>query len=383
MKKKLRVAVLFGGRSAEHEVSLVSASSILQGLDREKYEIVQIGITHDGRWIVDSRALDWLKEGKIPEDSYAAVLPEPRGKRLLLVRESGDGQSAYSLSAEIDVFFPVLHGTYGEDGTIQGLFELMDVPYVGAGVLGSAVGMDKVVQKILFRSAGLTVVDFLYFTTAENPLESADGIRQIEERLPYPIFVKPANLGSSVGITKAHNRTELMRGIEEAYRFDRKIILEQGIENAREIEISVLGNETPRASLPGEIIPSREFYDYNAKYVNGQSQLKLPAKLPKRMIRRVQEEAIRAYRVAACEGMARVDFLLSGEKLYVSELNTIPGFTMISMYPKLWEISGLSFSALLDELICLAIDRQEKKKRLQTRAQTDSDWYKNPDKKEK
>jgi D-alanine-D-alanine ligase len=371
---KLTVGVVFGGRSAEHEVSLVSATSILKALDPERYRVVPIGISKDGRWIVHEKALEWLKENTVPDRFRCAVFPEPEESRLLIVEENG-GNVSFRYSPAIDLFFPVLHGTFGEDGTIQGLFELMDVPYVGAGVLGSAVGMDKVVQKTLLRFAGLPVVQFLSYTQEQNPLHVKGEIKEIETKLHYPIFVKPANLGSSVGITKAHNRGELRTGIELAFQYDRKIILEQGIEPVREIEISVLGNESPRASLPGEIIPSREFYDYEAKYVDDGSKLLIPAPLPEETVKRIQELAIRAYQVAGCEGMARVDFLMRGDELYVSEINTIPGFTMISMYPKLWEASGLPFSRLLDELIDLAMRRHQARKRLRTSYESESDWY--------
>jgi len=374
LAKRIRVAVLFGGRSAEHEVSLVSAGSILQALDPAKYEVVPVGITREGRWLCHPDALDMLKRNEVPEGLQAAVFPAPAAEHLLAIGERSGGTS-FTFLPPVDVFFPVLHGTFGEDGTVQGLFELMDVPYVGAGVLASALGMDKVVQKELFRAHGLPVVDFLSFRREENPAADSSRLEAIEARLGYPVFVKPANLGSSVGISKAKNRADLRRAIGLAFSYDRKIIIEKGIERPREIEVSVLGNEHPRASLPGEVIPSREFYDYEAKYVEGRSELKIPAPLPQDVVEEVRRLAVRAFRAIDCEGMARVDFLLAGEQLFVSELNTIPGFTAISMYPKLWEVSGLPFSALLDELIQLALDRHKKKAKLRTRADVGTEWY--------
>ncbi len=376
MKKKIRVAVIFGGRSAEHEVSLVSASGIMQALDRTKYEVVPVGISREGRWLRHDQALKMLKLDQLNTHFLALPSPDPTAHDILVaVKDDKTGLPVLQQQEKIDVIFPVLHGTFGEDGTVQGLFELMDVPYVGAGVLGSAIGMDKVVQKQLFRYAGLPVVNFLFFIQANNPLDRKESVAEIEAELTYPIFVKPVNLGSSVGISKVNHRQELFPAIAEAFRYDRKIILEQGVMSAREIEISVLGNDQPRVSLPGEIIPSREFYDYRAKYEDGASKLEIPAKLPEETIRQIQAIALRAFQVTDCAGMARIDFLLTTEKISLSEINTIPGFTAISMYPKLWEMSGLPFPQLLDELIRLAVERHEQKQHLQTRARQVSDWY--------
>jgi D-alanine-D-alanine ligase len=348
---RIRVGVLFGGRSGEHEVSLRSAESILRSLDPSKYDVVPIAITHEGRWLSSKDALKLL----------------PPGAAIQKVLTSGE---SLAITAEphpqgvVDVFFPVLHGTYGEDGTIQGLLELADVPYVGAGVLGSAVGMDKDVMKRLLREAGLPV-------GAYWPVRSADietFLREHGPGLPYPVFVKPANMGSSVGITKARNARELPQSLATAAEFDRKIVVEQGID-AREIEISVLGNDDPEASVPGEIIPSREFYDYTAKYVSDDSKLLIPAPLSEDQVRYVQDLAKRVFRVLECSGMARVDFFLEKPtgKFLVNEINTLPGFTSISMYPKLWEASGLSYPELIDKLIALAIERHAQKKTLRTK----------------
>lgn len=374
MPQKIRVGVIFGGRSAEHEVSLVSAASVINALDKEKYEILPIGITPEGRWLSTHEALRLLKEkhsvDNIPEH---ILVPDPRKRGLVLLHKS----SASEASHRVDVFFPVLHGTYGEDGTIQGLFELADVPYVGAGVLGSAVGMDKVVQKHLLQQAKIPVARGIWFLFSEFESHRKKIIIHIERKLRYPCFVKPANMGSSVGISKAHNKTELIDAIFLAGEFDRKILVEKGIEQAREIECSVLGNDDPSASLPGEIIPSNEFYDYDAKYVDGKSAAIIPAKLLKSVTKKIQEYAVSAFKALSCEGMARVDFLVTKKtnKIFLNEINTIPGFTSISMYPKLWQASGLSYSALLDKLIELAIERHEAKKKLKTSYTPKKDWY--------
>jgi len=375
VNRKIRVGVVFGGRSAEHEVSLVSAASIIRALDKERYDILPIGITPEGRWLSSQEAVTLLKQkARIDHLPEHVLTPDPRKKGLVPLNHAG----ASSETHPVDVFFPVLHGTYGEDGTIQGLFELADVPYVGAGVLGSAVGMDKVVQKQLLQHAKLPVAPFLWFTHDGYRTNAKRWIAAIEQELRYPCFVKPANSGSSVGISKAHNRKELLSWIELAGEYDRKIIVERGVANAREIECSVLGNDDPVASLPGEIVPSNEFYDYDAKYVDGKSTAIVPAKLPKALVKKIQRLACDAYRVLNCEGMARVDFLIPRtlKKLYVSEVNTIPGFTAISMYPKMWEASGLPYPKLLDRLIELAIERHAAKNKLKTTYQPKKDWYK-------
>jgi D-alanine-D-alanine ligase len=348
---KTRVGVIFGGRSGEHEVSLRSAESIIRSLDPSKYDVVPIAITHEGRWLGSTNSIAMLSAGEAIQAALTrgepmAVLPEPR------------------TNGTVDVFFPIVHGTYGEDGTIQGLLELAGVPYVGAGVLGSAVGMDKDVMKRLLREAGLPVGDF--WVTRAKDID--DFVREFGASLPYPVFVKPANLGSSVGITKAHNAAELPKSLAVAAEFDRKIIVEQGID-AREIELSVLGNDRPTASIPGEIVPAREFYDYQAKYVDDDSRLLIPAPLSEAQVREAQDLAIRTFQTLECSGMGRVDLFLekSTGRFLVNEINTLPGFTSISMYPKMWEASGLSYSDLLDRLITLAIERHSEKKKLRTK----------------
>jgi len=368
--RKLRVGVLFGGRSGEHEVSLLSAASILTALDRDKYEIVPIGITREGKWFLPEDAWAALKEGlEAQKGVHVALLGQPAELNLLEIHAAGDSSQVLSgeLRDRLDVVFPVLHGPYGEDGTIQGLLELAGIPYVGAGVLGSAVGMDKGLMKTLFRAVGLPVADFLVFLRREVEQDAPAVVAAAESRFAYPMFVKPANLGSSVGVVKAHNREELYRGLQEAIAYDRRILVEQGIENAREIELSVLGNDDPRVSVPGEIIPANEFYDYEAKYLED-SGLIIPAELSPEIVEKLQAYAIQAFKAIDCAGMARVDFLVRREDnaIFVNEINTIPGFTQISMYPKLWEASGLSYPELLDRLIELALERHQERQRSKT-----------------
>jgi D-alanine-D-alanine ligase len=391
--KKLRVGILFGGRSGEHEVSLLSAASVLQAIDKDKYEVVPIGITKDGRWLTAGEAENLL-QGKLileprhlragdPETTEAAAVlargesvvvpPEPVHRQSGLVPFQTDAltRRASDRAINVDVIFPVLHGTFGEDGTIQGLLELADLAYVGAGVLGSAAGMDKGVMKSLFIAAGIPIVKHVTILRSAWEKEAKKVEKLVETKLKYPVFVKPANLGSSVGISKAHNRKELGPGIEEAAKFDRKIVIEQGVggkkNKAREIECSVLGNDEPVASIPGEIVPVKEFYDYNAKYLDEGSELIIPAKLTKAETKRVQELAIRSFKAVDCSGLARVDFLMdpTTRKIYLNEINTMPGFTAISMYPKLWAASGLEYADLIDRLIQLGLERHEDKKRNQ------------------
>ncbi len=370
--RKLRIGIVFGGRSAEHEVSLVSAASVINALDKEKYEIVPIGISPEGRWLSSDNALKLLKEktsiDNLPEH---VILPDPRKKGLVPLNSSGENKS-------VDVLFPVLHGSFGEDGTVQGLFELADIPYVGAGVLGSAIGMDKVVQKELLRQARIPVTPSIWFLLHEFGKNQKRLVFLAEKSLRYPMFVKPANLGSSIGISKAHNRKELVSAIQLAAEYDRKILVEKAIENSREIECSVLGNDDPVASVPGEIIPSNEFYDYDAKYVDGKSTAVIPAKLKKATAKKVQQISVESFKVLDCAGMARADFLVTRKtnKIYLNEINTIPGFTSISMYPKLWEASGIPYAKLLDRLIELAIERHEAKKILKTTFSPKTNWYK-------
>ena len=371
MESKIKVGVLFGGRSAEHEVSLVSAASIIKALDKEKYEVLPIGISKEGRWLSAPNSLQRLKEqSSIESLPEHVLLPDPQKQSLVNIGNSSSSQ-------EIDVIFPVIHGTFGEDGTIQGLFELADVAYVGAGVLGSAVGMDKVVAKQLLQQAKLPVTKGIWFFYQEFTKDAKKYLSEIEKKLRYPCFVKPPNQGSSVGISKAHNKKELIDAINLAGQYDRKILVEKAVPRPREIELSVLGNDEPIASLPGEIVPSNEFYDYDAKYVDGKSMAIIPAKLPKGLIKKLQLSAVEGYKVLNCAGMARVDFLVQRNgKFFLNEINTIPGFTSISMYPKLWEASGISYSALLDKLIQLAIERHGQKKNLKTVYTPKTDWYK-------
>jgi D-alanine-D-alanine ligase len=405
--KKLRVGILFGGRSGEHEVSLLSAASVFNAIDKTKYEVVPIGITKEGRWLTAADA-ERLLQGKGGAESGsqthlsqshlsqahlragdpeatpgAAVLargeavmvpPEPQrqpGSLTPFQTEAGLTRRVSDRAINVDIIFPVLHGTFGEDGTIQGLLELADIPYVGAGVLGSAAGMDKDVMKSLFLAAGLPIVKHVTVLRSAWEAEPKKIQKLVESKLKYPVFVKPANLGSSVGISKAHDRKELGPAIEEAAKFDRKIVIEEGVggkkQKAREIECSGLGNDKPEASVPGEIVPGKEFYDYTAKYVDEGSQLIIPAKLSKTETRKIQQLAISAFKAVDCSGLARVDFLMDpkNRKIYLNEINTMPGFTAISMYPKLWAASGLAYPDLIERLIRLGQERHEEKKRNQ------------------
>jgi len=374
MENRIRVGVLFGGRSAEHEVSLVSAASIIEALDRKKYDVFPIGITPEGRWLSSNDAVKLLKEKSSVESlPEHLILPDPRKQGLVEINTSGVAEIQ-----NIDVVFPVMHGTFGEDGTVQGLLELAGVPYVGAGVLGSAVGMDKMIQKQVLEAAKIRVAQGLSFFVSEFEESQKKIVARIEEELQYPCFVKPSNTGSSIGISKAHDRNELIDAVTLAGQYDRKIIVEKSIEKAREIECGVIGNDKPAASVLGEIIPSNEFYDYDAKYVDGKSTAIIPADIPKWAVRKIQYVACKAFKVLDCSGMARVDFLVqgNGSKIFLNEINTIPGFTSISMFPKLWEASGLSYSDLLDKLIQLAIERHRAKSALKTTYTPKTDWYK-------
>jgi D-alanine-D-alanine ligase len=374
MARKIRVGVILGGRSGEHEVSLASARSVMDAIDEEKYEIVPIGITKEGRWIASGDPVKALEARDADASHPAALLGDPSRRGLMRLEETEQAIEATRL-AELDVVFPVLHGPYGEDGTVQGLLELAGLPYVGAGVVGSVLGMDKAIFKDVMRAHGLPIVECLVLKRKMWNANPDSVIDQIEKKFDYPVFTKPANLGSSVGISKCGDRTELARGLVEAARYDRKLIVEVAVPAAREIEVSVLGNDDPIASVPGEIIPSREFYSYEAKYIDGgdrASDLIIPAAVSPEMTERIQDLALRVYRAIDCAGMARVDFLLSGEteELYVNEVNTIPGFTSISMYPKLWEASGISYSELIDRLIDLALERYHDKERSETSYQS-------------
>ncbi|HTA87068.1 MAG TPA: D-alanine--D-alanine ligase family protein [Silvibacterium sp.] len=399
---KLRVGVLFGGRSGEHEISLLSAASVLKAIDRKKYEVTPIGITKEGRWVTASDAARLLagevasapralRAGDPAATMSAAVLargasvivpPVPsESKTGALVPFETDAttldiqaSAASGPALSLDVIFPVLHGTFGEDGTIQGLFELAGIAYVGSGVLGSATGMDKDVMKRLFAAAKLPIPKHVSFLRAEWEANARKTIAKIEAALKYPLFVKPANLGSSVGITKAHDRKELGPAINLAASYDRKIVVEGGVGGrrgkARELEVAVLGNDNPESSVVGEVVPGKEFYDYEAKYLSEGSDLIIPAKLTKAQTKQVQQMAIAAFRACDCSGLARVDFLMeptlnSGKaaRIYLNEINTLPGFTSISMYPKLWAASGVEYPELIDRLISLALERRAEKDR--------------------
>src|SRR6202522_338335 len=403
---KLRVGILFGGRSGEHEVSLLSAASVVKAIDLTKYEVVPIGITKDGRWLTAEHAERLLKgeaqkaAGEGARSTQAAMLragdpeatpgaavlaagesvvvpPEPARRDAGLapfqtdLKTDANLRRASDRAINVDVIFPVLHGTFGEDGTIQGLLELADIAYVGAGVLGSAAGMDKDVMKSLLVAAGIPIVKHVTVLRSAWEKDSKKVREIVESKLRYPVFVKPANLGSSVGISKAHDRKELGPAIEEAAKFDRKIVIEQGVggrkNKAREIECSVLGNDEPSASIPGEIVPVKEFYDYNAKYLDEGSELIIPAKLTKAETKKVQDLAVAAFQAVDCSGLARVDFLMDPQtrRIYLNEINTMPGFTAISMYPKLWAASGLEYAELIDRLIQFGLERHADKKRNQ------------------
>lgn len=359
---KRRVVVLFGGRSAEHEISCISARSVMDALDPERYETIPVGITKDGTWHLMPGGPPALPSGS----TELPVVTDSAGREVALDQEPGSSAlvAEDGSRTEVDVVFPVMHGPFGEDGAMQGMLELAGMPYVGAGVLGSAIGMDKAVQKVLFRAAGLAVVPHEVVPEREWE-EDPEGVEARAEHLGYPLFAKPATLGSSVGVTKVHGPGELRAGLEEAFRYARKALLERSVEGAREIECAVLGNDDPVASVAGEIVPAHEFYSYEAKYIDEQgAELIVPADLPTETMEEVQRMAVAAFRVIDCAGMARVDFFLRDGELFVNEINTIPGFTSISMYPKLWEASGLSYPELIDRLVELALERHalERKK---------------------
>jgi D-alanine-D-alanine ligase len=383
MAKKLRVGILFGGRSGEHEVSLLSAASILKAIDREKFDVTPIGITKEGRWLASADARGLLEAGTSaaprhfragdPETTPGAKLlqegiptlmaPEPNSSPALTQNQGPGGQP-------FDVVFPVLHGTFGEDGTIQGLFELAGIAYVGSGVLGSSAGMDKDVMKRLFARAGLPIVKHVTLLRADWEKSPRKAVARIEAALKYPVFVKPANLGSSVGISKAHDRKELGPALDLAAKYDRKIVVENGVggkkARAREFEVAVLGNDDPEASVVGEIVPGKEFYDYEAKYLSEGSVPVIPAKLSRSESKKIREMAVEAFKACDLSGLARVDFLMEPEgkrRIYINEVNTMPGFTSISMYPKLWQATGLSYKGLITRLIELGLERHADKTR--------------------
>ena len=367
--RKLKIAVLFGGRSGEHDVSLMSARSVLLVLDPSKYEVTQIGITRDGRWYSGEDAITKLENGATDGLEHVILSPDPSEHGLYALR--GD---QYVKLTDIDVFFPVMHGTYSEDGTMQGLLEMADVAYVGAGVVGAAVGMDKGIFKDVMVANGIPVVDTLVATRREIEDCMEAVIRKAEDMSGYPLFTKPANMGSSVGVSKCNNRSDLQEGLFEAAAYDRRVLIQHGIPNVREIEVSVLGNEEPQASIPGEIEPSREFYSYESKYIDGTSGLLIPAPLPDETAELIREMAVRAYKAIDCAGMARVDFMIDRDtnEIYLNEVNTIPGFTQISMYSKLWEATGLPYVGLIDRLVELALDRKAERDRTKHEFRSDA-----------
>lgn len=352
--ERIKLCVLFGGRSGEHEVSLMSARSVLSVLDPSKYEVIQVGITHDGKWLGGTDVISAFESSDFTGLFPVVIKPEPGDATLYAQRDS-----RLEPFANLDVIFPVLHGSYGEDGTLQGFFEMADIAYVGAGVLGSSVAMDKALFKEIMRNRNIPVVDSVLATRIQIEKDMPTIIDKAERMSGYPLFVKPANLGSSVGVTKCRNRSDLQEGLMEAAQYDRRILIEHGV-NAREIEVSVLGNDDPKASVAGEILPSREFYSYEAKYLDNASGLLIPAPIDLAVMERVRKYAVEAFLASDCSGMARADFFLdkdSGE-LFLNEINTIPGFTKISMYPKLWDASGLPYPALIDRLVELALERK-------------------------
>jgi D-alanine-D-alanine ligase len=355
-KKRLRVGILFGGRSGEHEVSLASAASVIRGLDPDKYEPVPIGISKEGHWLTGAGAQKMLPD-VLRQGQRVMMNADPTDAALVRLDGSGGGQ-------RLDVVFPVIHGSFGEDGTVQGLLDLAGLPFVGAGVLGSAIGMDKDVAKRLLQFAEIPVVPWVTVHRHEWEADASAIQSAIEEQFPYPLFVKPATLGSSVGMTKVHSHEELAPAITLAAEFAMKILVEKAV-SAREIEVSVLGNHDPEASIPGEIVPHREFYDYAAKYLEAGTQLLIPAELKPAQVKKIQAMAIAAFRALELSGMARVDFFMekAAGKIYLNEVNTIPGFTSISMYPKLWEATGIPFRDLIDRLITLALELHAEKAR--------------------
>jgi D-alanine-D-alanine ligase len=382
--KRLRIGVLYGGRSGEHEVSLASAASVFANLDRARYEPVPIRIDKDGRWTIADRPPTAMSAGDVIEHARLEaarparlarevhLVPRPSDEPILSIDRSpsrgADAGQALVTGLNVDVIFPVLHGPYGEDGTIQGLLELANVPYVGAGVLASAIGMDKEMMKVVFAARGLPICAYRVVLRHEWERRRDEITARLPELLGFPLFVKPANLGSSVGISKAKDAAGLREAIDLAGTFDRKIVVEAAVPDAREIECAVLGNDTPEASVPGEVIPSREFYDYEAKYLDSGSQTLIPADLPAATADEIRRLSIAAFQAIDGAGMARVDFLLARGTggIFINEVNTIPGFTTISMYSKLWAASGVPYPALLDRLIALALERHAEKQRLRT-----------------
>ncbi len=375
MKKRLRVGLIFGGRSGEHEVSLMSAQGVMAALDKEKYEVVPIGITKEGHWLASGDPMRALSSGMTAESHPAALLAEPSERGLMRLEEQAHARDLTAVRvSQLDVIFPILHGPYGEDGTVQGLLELAGIAYVGAGVAASAVGMDKALFKDIMHARGLPIVPHVVLKRKTWEQDPDRTVAQIEDEIGYDCFVKPANLGSSVGISKAHNRADLYQALTDAAQYDRKLIVEAAID-AREIEVSVLGNDVPVASVAGEIVPCNEFYDYSAKYLDGESELLIPAPVAPEVAESIRTMAVEAYLAIDCAGLARADFLLDRQTnaVYINEVNTLPGFTPISMYPKLWEATGISYPELIDRLIDLALERHADKMRSATLYQTPSE----------
>lgn len=367
MEGKLRIGVIFGGRSGEHEISLLSARSVLAALDPQKYLVTQIGITHEGLWLVGEDVLEAMQTGRSKSLTPATVLPDPARHRLYAIRDTEQGE-ILDLFATLDIVFPVLHGTFGEDGTIQGLLEIADLAYVGAGVVGSSVGMDKSIFKDVMRANNVPVVESVTVLRSEIESQMDAVIEKSEKISPYPLFVKPVNLGSSVGVSKCRNRSDLYEGLLDAARYDRRVLVERGV-NGREIEVSVLGNDDPHASTVGEVVPAADFYSYDAKYHDDRSQLFIPAPISDETSRLVKNLAVRAFKAIDAAGLARVDFLLDKDtnELFLNEINTMPGFTRISMYPKLWAADGLTYPALVDRLIELGMQRKAERDRIERR----------------
>jgi D-alanine-D-alanine ligase len=362
---KIRVGLIYGGRSGEHEVSILSANSVISAIDRQKYDVVPIGITKEGRWLPGQSPVPLVESARTcAKELQVRVLGTNNSNEpISLVSNQKQGEILSGILDKVDVIFPVMHGPFGEDGTIQGLLELADIPYVGGGVLASSVGMDKALMKAVFLQNGLPVGDYLVFLRKEWRSNPDHVLDEIEQKISYPCFIKPANLGSSVGISKAHLRNELKKALDLAAEYDRKIVVEKML-SGKEVECGVLGNDEPKASVPGEIVPCTEFYDYEAKYILNDSKLIIPAEISPELTRKVQDLAIRSFKAVDCAGLARVDFFVDTGKneIYVNEINTIPGFTKISMYPKMWEASGIGYTELIDRLLQLAVERFEDKK---------------------
>jgi len=371
MTNKTRVAVVFGGRNGEHEVSIVSAKNITESINKEKYDVIPIGITKVGRWLSGDNIIESFQKGNY--DGLSEVSLNSKSGSNELLHFSGENYK----KLHIDIFFPALHGPYGEDGTIQGLFEIANVPYTGCGVLSSSVGMDKLMTKAVWDQAGLPIIPYVGINKQAWDREPKAIIRKIEEDLTYPVFVKPANMGSSVGISKAKKREDLQEAIDLACQFDHRILIEKGLE-VRELECAILGNENPKIARVGEVLVGGEFYDYNDKYIDGKSSTQVPANIPRDLEEKVQEIALRAYKVLDASGLARVDIFYNKKtnELHLNEINTMPGFTAISMYPKMWAESGIQSSELIDTIIKLGFERHKKKNEKKVSPDNTGDWFK-------